>query len=77
MDPLLTARAGMMNAERRFAASATRVAQMGCDGNVDLVHEVVEQIQAKTQFSANAQVVRFSDEMWQALLDIQDEKPTR
>ena len=72
MDPLITARAGMMNAERRFEASATRVARMGSDESVDLVHEAVEQVMAKTQFSASARIVRFSDEMWRALLDIQD-----
>ena len=71
MDPLITARAGVMTAERRFAESAGRVARMGSDEPVDLVHEAVEQIQARTQFAASAQIVRFSDEMWRALLHIQ------
>ena len=72
MDPLITARAGMMTAERRFADSATRVAQMGSDEPVDLVHEAVEQIQARTQFAASARIVRFTDEMWRALMDMQE-----
>ena len=71
MDPLITARAGMMTAERRFADSATRVGRMGSDEPVDLAHEAVEQIQARNQFAASATIVRFSDEMWRALLDAQ------
>jgi len=72
MDPLITARAGMMTAERRFADSAGRVARTSADEPVDLVHEAVEQIQARTQFAASAAIVRFSDDMWRALLDMQE-----
>jgi len=71
MDPLTTARAGLMSAERRFADSAARVARMGSEDPVDLGHEVVEQIQARTEFAASARIVRLSEEMWRALLEIQ------
>jgi flagellar basal body rod protein FlgG len=71
MDPLITARYGMMAAEQRFQASAARVAQMGDDDTVDLGKEVVDQIQARNQFTANVHVVRIADEMWRALMDVQ------
>jgi flagellar basal body rod protein FlgG len=71
MDPLATARYGLMVAEQRFAASASRVARMGSDDSVDLGQEVVEQVQAKTAFTANTQMIRIADQMWRSLLDIQ------
>jgi len=71
MNPIATARYGLMAAEQRFAASASRVARLGDDDSVDLGHEAAEQIQAKTAFSANAQVIRVADQMWRSLLDLQ------
>jgi flagellar hook protein FlgE len=64
MDPLSIARYGMMTAEARLTASAG-------DDSVDLAQESVEQVEAKEQFEASAQVVRFSDDMWRSLMDIQ------
>jgi flagellar basal body rod protein FlgC len=71
MDPISTARYGMMAASQRLDASAERVARMGADDSVDYGQEAVEQIGAKQAFSANAGVVKIADQMWQALLDIQ------
>ena len=71
MDVLATASRGLMAAGNRLAASADRVSRMGVDESVDYVHEAVEQVMAKTEFKANLQVIRFADEMWQSLLDIQ------
>jgi len=71
MDPISTARYGLMAAERRFSDSASRVARMAGDDSIDYGSEAVEQVQAKHAFSANVQVVKVADEMWQALLDIQ------
>jgi flagellar basal body rod protein FlgC len=71
MDPISTARYGIMAAERRFADSASRVARMAGDDSVDYGAEAVGQIQAKTAFSANVHVVKVADEMFQALLDLQ------
>jgi flagellar hook protein FlgE len=71
MDPIVVARYGLMAASARFEASAQRTAQMGGDSAVDPATEVVEQIQAKHQFSANLGVIRVADEMWRSLLDIQ------
>lgn len=71
MDPIATAQYGMLAASRRFDASAGRVARMGVEGgNIDLPMEVVEQITARTEFSANASVIRTAQDMTGELLDI-------
>lgn len=71
MDVLATARYGMMNAGARFSSAASKVARIGFDDSVDLTRETVEMIGAKHAFSANVQVVKFADEMWRSLLEIQ------
>jgi flagellar hook protein FlgE len=71
MDPIATAQYGMLAASRRFEASAGRVAQMGVAGaDVDLTGEIVEQITAKHAFSANAAVIRTTEDMAGDLLNI-------
>jgi flagellar hook protein FlgE len=72
MDPLSTAVSGMMAAQTRLGASASRVAKMGVDDSVDPAEEAVTQVQAKQSFAANAAVVKLSDEMWRMLLDVQE-----
>lgn len=69
--PISIARGGLAAAERRFETAASRVAQVSADSSIDLGHEMVEMIQAKHHFSANLKVIRFADEMWQSLLEIQ------
>lgn len=71
MDVLSTARAGLVAAGGRFAASAQRTAAAGLAADADPVREVVEQAEAKTAFKANVEVVKIADEMWRALLEIQ------
>ena len=71
MDPISTARYGMMAASQQLAASASRVAASTGDSSVDYASEAVNQIEAKQAFTANARVIRVADEMWQALLDVQ------
>jgi flagellar hook-associated protein FlgK len=71
MDPISTARYGMMAATQQLTASANRVAQMAAGDPGDYATEAVNQIEAKQAFSANARVVHVADEMWKALLDIQ------
>ena len=71
MDPISTARYGMMAATQQLTASANRVAQMSGGDPGDYATEAVNQIEAKQAFAANARVVHVADEMWQALLDIQ------
>ncbi|MFZ0267698.1 flagellar basal body rod C-terminal domain-containing protein [Caulobacter sp.] len=70
-----TAAAGMFAAADRFNASARRtvawsVEQGQAEQKVDLAHEAVEQISAKTDFEANAAVIKTADEMTGALLDM-------
>ncbi len=74
MDPISTARYGLMAATRRFETSATNVARMGVEGEpeVDLAQETVGMIQAKSAFSANLSVIGFAQDMWDSLLKIQD-----
>jgi flagellar hook-associated protein FlgK len=71
MDPISTARYGMMAATQQLTASANRVAQMAGGDPGDYATEAVNQIEAKQAFSANARVIHVADEMWKALLDIQ------
>lgn len=71
MDPIATAQYGLLAASRRFETSASRVARMDVPGeSVDLASEVVEQISAKHQFSANLSVIRTAQDMSGELLDI-------
>ena len=76
MDPISTARYGLMAASRRFEASAVNVATMGVEGapDTDLAKETVDMIQAKTAFSANIQVIKFAQDMWDSLLKLQTGK---
>ena len=71
MDPIATARYGLMPAERRFEASAVKIATMRSDESVDVGHEIVEMVQAKNAFSANLSVIRFAQDMWDSLLQLQ------
>jgi flagellar basal body rod protein FlgC len=71
MDPISTARSGLSAATQRFEASAVRIANMRADEGVDLGREVVDMVQAKQAFSANISVIRFAQDMWDALLQLQ------
>jgi hypothetical protein len=72
MDPISTARYGMMAASQQLAASAGRVAAGAAGDPADYAAEAVTQIEAKQAFSANVHVVKVADEMWRALLDVQE-----
>lgn len=69
MDPISTARYGLMAASQQLAASASRVAVNGANG--DYAAEAVNQIEAKQAFTANVDVIKVADKMWQSLLDLQ------
>ena len=71
MDPISTARYGMMAATRRLADSAGRVANMGGAGEVDYASEAVALIEAKQAFKANVAVIKVADQMWDSLLALQ------
>lgn len=75
MQVLNTAAAGMFAAADRLSASAQRTVAWGVEQaqdqqKTDLAKEAVEQVSAKTDFKANAAVVRTADEMTGALLDM-------
>lgn len=74
MDPISTARYGMMAASKAFETSATRIASQPADDSVDLGQEMVGMIEAKQAFSANINVIKFADEMWDSLLSLQSSK---
>ena len=61
MDPLSTARYGMMAAERRLSQAATMA---------DPVEATVAASAARVQFAAQAGVVRIADETWRALMAV-------
>lgn len=69
MDPISTARYGMMAATQQLAASANRVAAGG--DTVDYASEAVGLIGAKQAFKADVGVIKVADEMWRSLLDLQ------
>lgn len=72
MDPIATARYGLMAATQRFESSAVRIATQGVEGSdVDVGQEMVGMIEAKTAFSANISVIKFAQDMWDSLLDLQ------
>lgn len=71
MDPIATARYGLMAASHRFEASATQIAQAGARDAGDLADGILGLTEAKTAFKANAMVIRFAEDMWDSLLDIQ------
>ncbi|MFL5294803.1 MAG: flagellar basal body rod C-terminal domain-containing protein [Phenylobacterium sp.] len=77
MDPISTARYGMMAATRQLTASAGRVAGMAQDPSVDYAQEAVSQIEAKQAFKADVQVIKIADEMWDSLLSIQSDSHQR
>lgn len=72
MDPLTIARGGMTAASNRLNASAERTVNAPDDPSVDYGREAVEQMQARTQFQVNANVVRVTDQMLSSLLQIQE-----
>lgn len=79
MDPISTARYGLMAASSKFEASAERVARMGAaegpdqaaDGDTDIAQNMVDMVQAKQAFSANLTTIRFAQDMWDSLLQLQ------
>lgn len=65
----------LTSAFSRFEHAASRVlgAALGSNDDNDQVAAVVDMTEAKAQVKAAVAVVRFSDEMYQALLDIGQE----
>lgn len=66
MQALSIAQVGLTRATDRLTASAQRM--VGSDP--DYGREVVEQVQAKTDFKANLAVIKAADQMTGTLLDM-------
>lgn len=66
-----TAQAGIQSALARFENSAERTVRMNDpEAGVDIAQEMVTQLNAKHELSANISVLRTADEMIGKLLDI-------
>lgn len=62
---------GMQQAASRFEESASRVARYGTGlADVDLATEMVNVLQSKHDFAANAKVVKTISDMQKSALDI-------
>ena len=68
MDPISTARYGMMAATRQLDAAAGSIA---AGGDADYARGAVDLTEARQAFKANVGVIKVADEMWQSLLDLQ------
>ncbi len=76
MTAIPHAAVALTSALGRFDAAATRAveAATGAD-DVAIGEAMVEMIEAKTQVKAGVAIIRFADEMWDALLSIGSEPP--
>ncbi len=72
MEVLPVALAGLNRAEGRLDQAAGRIAAWGTPAGdtVDLSAEMINLLQARTEFEANAKVVNIADEMRRRLLDV-------
>lgn len=77
MDPISTARYGMMTASAQLAGSASRIAAAGGSalGDVDYAAEAVNMVEAQQAFKADVDVIKVADAMWQSLLNLQAVTP--
>ena len=75
MDPISTARYGLMAASAQLSTSASRIAVGGATGDVDYAREAVTQVEAEQGFKADVAVIRVADSMWQSLLNLQAVTP--
>ena len=64
MDITSVARSGLEGAQRTLDVAAKRIA------NPDLNSDKLALLEAKNQFSANAQVIRTADDMQKRLVDL-------
>ena len=71
MDPIATARYGLLAASKSFETAATQVVRSGYDDTSDAVSGLVGLTQARQAYSANLSVIRFAQDMWDSLLRLQ------
>ena len=71
MSAIPHAAEAMTSASGRFEQASARLLEAASGaGDGDMATPIGQLLQAKTQFQAGVAVVRFADEMYQALLDI-------
>ena len=71
MQVMAIASAGLQTSMQRFEQSAQRTAQAASPySDVDMAEEAVEQISARSAFSANVAVIRTANQMMGQLLDL-------
>jgi hypothetical protein len=71
MNAISAALAGMHSALSRFDRASNAIARSTSGvGDDDLANAIVDQIQAKVEFRANAQTLRAADEMARTILDL-------
>jgi hypothetical protein len=76
MTAIPHAAVALTSALGRFDAAATRAVEAATGANdVAMGEALVEMTEAKTQAKAGVAVIRFADEMWDALLSIGREPP--
>ena len=71
MDPIATARYGLLAASQSFEAAATQVVRSGYDDTSNAVSGLVGLTQARQAYAANLSVIRFAQDMWDSLLRLQ------
>jgi hypothetical protein len=69
MNAISSAQQGMLSAVRNFDSASTNL-QNAAVGQGDIASAAVGQVDAKTAFEASAGVLKTSQDMFKALLDI-------
>jgi flagellar basal body rod protein FlgC len=77
MDPISTARYGMMAATRQLDVAATKIAGGFTGDDADYAVQAVNAVEARQAFKADVSVIKVADAMWQALLNLQAVTPAR
>lgn len=71
MSAIPHAAEAMTSASGRFEHASARLLEAASGaGNGDMATPITQMIEAKVQFQAGVALIRFADEMYQALLDI-------
>ncbi len=64
----------LASASGRFERASVRLLKAASGADEDIGAALVDMSQAKIEFKASLAVIRFSNEMWEALLDIKRER---
>lgn len=71
MSVISSASSGMRAASSRLESSASKIARIGDgSGDVDMAGEMINVLQAKFEFQANAKMARIGSDMMKSAIDI-------